>query len=172
MKLHLGCGRQILKGYLNIDSHKQDASDDVYIDDAITLKKFREEYSNQVGNVKEIISFHLLEHLPRPGAHCPNAEDAIKCWWEILRPHGLLTIECPDFQAVVEGYVSGDKRRIDNVFGKNRFPGDVHQWGYTYDSLRKLLEENKFQILEFSPGTDYHAKLEPCMRMVSKKVEK
>ena len=167
MKLHLGCGGVVLPGYLNIDSHVEGRPAEVFKDDAATLKNFAEKYPN--AEVEEIISFHLFEHMPRPGAHCHNAETALKTWFNVLRPGGTLIIECPNFEEVVKEYVGGNKDRINNIFGLHRFPGDVHQWGYTPDSIRPLLEANGFYVVSVGPGTDYHAKLEPCMRVEAMK---
>ena len=157
IKLHLGCGKIVLDGYYNIDLTQE--APDVIQGDVIILERY---WPNCVS---EIISFHLFEHLPRPGGQEPNVETALRRWYEILKPGGKLIIECPDFDAVVNQYVFGMKERINNIFGLNRFDGDKHQWGYSPISITTLLTKHGFVDIVVSDGTDYHAKLEPCMRV-------
>lgn len=61
-RLHLGCGRTILKGWLNVDSFPLDGVDIVADLDHCDTKPLPIE-SNSVG---EILASHLLEHIARP----------------------------------------------------------------------------------------------------------
>jgi len=172
MKLHLGCGTNILKGYDNIDcTFRQEAQNKVaemhdtryIVADAIMLKAYARD------SVDEILCYHLFEHLPRPNAYCPNAITALGIWFSLLKSGGRLIMEMPNFEQVVKEYVDGNLRRKDNIFGLNRFPGDTHQWGYGPVDIEKMLRYSGFVDIVVSEGTDYHVKFEPCMRVEARK---
>lgn len=167
MKLHLGCGTRILDGYCNIDVYvPKNLEGVIKKDNAMTLNVY---YHNEI---EEIISFHMFEHLPRPCGQTPNALTALVRWFNILKPGGKLVIECPNFDEVVKEYLAGNSKRKDNIFGLNRHDGDTHQWGYGPDDIKDWLEIVGFVNITVTPGTDYHTRFEPCMRVVAFKPEK
>ena len=87
-------------------------------------------------------------------------------WRKIIEmePGGKLTIECPDFDAVVREYLTNEKR-IDNIFGLQRFKGDTHLFGYNFTRLKELLEASGFTSIQRKEPQDYHKEQEPCMRV-------
>lgn len=166
--LHLGCGTKIFPAVLNIDLVKKHPA--VFQDDVTSLAKYRSEISEHVGPVQMIMSYHVIEHLPRPGTKWePSVDTAFKNWHGIMAPGGYLVIECPDFEAVIQEYVDGNLRRKDNIFGLNRGDGDKHMWGFGRKDLADLLAQHGFDIESHGPGTDYHSSLEPCQRIVARK---
>ena len=151
MKLHLGCGSRFLEGYINIDLRKTGATDLV-----CNIRKLP--YPNNSAELIE--TYHVIEHLPRH-----DLPKALKEWYRVLIFGGRLIIECPDFDEAVKEYMGGNEKRIDNIFGLQRFHGDTHQFGYNFKRLKNFLEEAGFQnILEREPQ-DYHGKDEPCLRV-------
>jgi hypothetical protein len=62
-------------------------------------------------------------------------------------------------------YLAGNPERLFSVYGRQRFPGDAHHWGYTAASLTQLLREAGFAEVAVVPPQDYHAADEPCLRV-------
>ncbi len=92
---------------------------------------------------------------------------ALKEWYRILSPRGKLIIECPD-RAIME-YLEGNEERLYCIYGRQRFPGDNHYWGYNAKRLKENLEKIGFmEVLETDPQ-DYHKDNEPCLRIEATK---
>jgi predicted SAM-dependent methyltransferase len=154
IKLHLGCGDIRKEGYVNIDHRKTDATDEVM--DC----RFLEAYEDESADVIE--SYHLIEHLPRPHSHEENVNDALKNWYNVLKPGGKLVIECPDFHETVRDYwENNNKARKNNIYGLDRFEGDTHRWGYEFDELKSMLQAAGYTDIKRKPPTDFHRELEP-----------
>ncbi len=151
LRLHLGCGERHLDGYVNIDFRKTCATD-------LVCDIRRLPYPS--GSVAAIETYHVIEHLARH-----DFPKALGVWYQMLVVGGRLIIECPDFDGAVKEYVEGNEKRIDNIFGLQRFPGDAHQFGYNFERLREVLREAGFKEIERSEPLDYHAKDEPCLRV-------
>lgn len=149
IKLHLGCGEQIKKGWVNIDSgdHYSNKSD---VDIACDLSKgipFPEK------TVDYIYHEHLIEHLERSSA----LDFTIECY-RVLKPGGVLRIACPDLSDLIATYLQNDfdsKDWIKNIcpqyLGLPRaqvFNIAMREWGhkhiYDSDDLILLLREAGF----------------------------
>ena len=152
LKLHLGCGNKHFDGYVNID-HRNTSATDLVCD----IRKL----PYPAGSVDLIETYHVIEHLNRH-----DLPIALKEWHRVLAVGGKLIIECPDFDEAVKSYIEGNEKRIDNIFGLQRFPGDVHQFGYNFKRLKKALEEAGFKDIEEKKPLDYHTKDEPCLRAI------
>jgi len=151
LKLHLGCGNNQFNDYVNIDFRKTRATD-------LVCDIRRLPYPDS--SVGLIETYHVIEHLNRH-----DLPIALKEWHRVLVVGGRLIIECPDFDEVVKEYIQGNEKRIDNIFGLQRFTGDVHQFGYNFKRLKKILEEAGFKHIEENKPQDYHIKDEPCLRV-------
>ena len=151
LRLHLGCGEQRIKGYVNIDLRKTKATD-------LVCNIIKIPYPDAIVDVIE--TYHVIEHLPR---HL--LPKALKEWFRAMAPGAMLIIECPDFDKAVKEYLEGNEKRIDTIFGLQRFPGDTHLFGYNAKRLKKILEEADFKGVQYEDPTDYHVKDEPCLRV-------
>jgi predicted SAM-dependent methyltransferase len=155
LKLHLGCGRNRLRGFINIDLNWSAATD------------FRGDITQLPcpdGCVSRIETYHVIEHIPRP-----RVEDTLAEWHRVLSPGGVLVIECPDFRRNLEEVLAGNERMMYSIFGWQRFPGDAHHWGYTEETLSALLRTVGFTDVITLPAQDYHAQHEPCIRIEATK---
>ena len=154
LRLHIGCGQRRLEGFINIDRNLSAATD--FISDSKHLPC-------RDNSVERIETYHLIEHIPRPDIGQVFAE-----WRRVLKTGGVLVIECPDFDTAVRRYVAGDQGMLFSVFGRHRFPGDEHSWGYSASSLMTMVENQGFSGTLCAP-TDYHKHTEPCLRIECKK---
>lgn len=133
VRLHLGCGRVILPGYINVDIQRFRGVDVVGDMRSIPFKD---------GSVDFIYSCANLEHLGR------NEWQAVLVhWFQKLRPGGTLRLSTADFSAVCAEYLQG--RNLASLLGlivggqKDRF--DWHGMVFDYDYLREHLSAIGFR---------------------------
>ena len=151
LKLHLGCGNRHFPNYINIDSRKTPATD--YVCNAVKLP-----FPNN--SVEVIETYHMIAHLPKD-----IFSKALRNWWDKLIPGGKLVIECPDFDKAVEEYLKGNEKRLNNIFGLQRFKGDIHLWGHNFHRLKKILEMGGYKGIKRCDAQDYHRLSEPSLRI-------
>lgn len=149
MKLNIGCGSKPKDGYINVDI--QGSLADVIAD--CKLLPFK----NETFDIIE--SYHLIEHMDRNDAYY-----SVGHWFDLLKSYGTLVIECPDIKEVVAQYLNGNEEMLYSIYGRNRYAYDVHMWGYSNESIERLLYNVGFQKVKISGGTDYHSTFEPCLR--------
>jgi predicted SAM-dependent methyltransferase len=152
MKLHLGCGKVILKDYLNIDITNSEMNHDI--------RNFKDVYDDST--IDEIYICHALEHFGKM-----EIIDILKEYKRILKHNGILRIAVPDLEAIFELY-SEDRTNIHKLMGllyggqKNEY--DFHKYGFTFDSLKSLLESLgytdvcKYDTWTFLGDTDDYSK--------------
>jgi len=144
-KLHLGCGGKHLDGYINIDLYEQ-AGVDLVMDATDLL------FVNN--SVDEIRSEHLIEHFTYH-----QATKAFKEWFRVLKPGGLLFIECPDILGYCKRFIGEPENRwcgippgteftpryghalIQGFFGNQMGPNKPIQYGF--GSLPQLAQTHK-----------------------------
>ena len=151
MKLHLGCGRYYLEGYINVDypptehTVQSDIKPDIYCD--ITKLSYRPE------SIEEIRLHHVFEHFSRPVAL------ALLCRWrDWLKVGGILRIETPDLSAslllLISPFSSYKKKQqvIRHLFGSHESHWAVHWDGWYADRFRRTLLMLGFEgpIFEFT----------------------
>lgn len=127
MKLHLGCGKLKLDGYINIDLFDSDFDHDI--------RDFRGVYDD--ATIDEIYICHVLEHFGRR-----ELIDILKEYKRILKPDGLLRIAVPDLEHVIKLY-NEDKKNIYKImgllYGGQKNEHDYHKFGFTFDTLYNIL---------------------------------
>lgn len=172
-KLHLGCGSVYLPGYINLEYQKKFMGNSFKVDSIGSGMSLPFKNSS----LDEIISYHVIEHLPRPAGENSsekwrlNVTDFLKECFRTLKIGGKLIIECPDIKGIFEEIVKNNNwSMIDHVYGLDRYEGDTHQWGYTKESIKSLLKSSGFDNIKISDGTDYHILNEPSMRVEALKI--
>jgi predicted SAM-dependent methyltransferase len=95
-KLHVGCGKHILSGWLNADNYLQDPSLPVYCFDASQKFPFAE------GTFAYVFSEHMIEHISY-SAGLLMLRECLR----VLKPHGVLRLSTPDLDFLL------DLRRAD-----------------------------------------------------------
>jgi predicted SAM-dependent methyltransferase len=93
MKLHLGCGENVLEGWVNVDIGIDDPR--VTSGDVRNLDPIADD-----GTVSQIYACHVLEHVPRA-----DEIPVLAHWCRKLRPGGACLIAVPDFNFLVAEYV-------------------------------------------------------------------
>jgi len=155
LRLHLGCGSVRKEGFINID-HRLSRTVDIVLD--IRRLPF------PAGSVSRIECYHVIEHIPQR-----RIPATIDNWCNVLMEDGELVIECPDVDRTMTEYLAGNRDRIYNIYGMDRFKGDIHYFGYNPEQLTELLKAHGFGDCRHEEPTDYHKETEPCMRIVCKK---
>tara|TARA_Y100000034_G_C6746907_1_gene331771 strand:- start:97 stop:699 length:603 start_codon:yes stop_codon:yes gene_type:complete len=157
IKLHLGCGRNILDGWINID---------------INIAKFRgsdkldvtETFSYDDNSIDYIFSEHLIEHLTYQ-----EGKFMLEECFRILKVDGKIRISTPDLKFLVDLYTEDktdlQKRYIDysvnhsaynvsigiDTFIINNF---VRDWGHIFIYDEKTLS-SLFESIGFSNVKSY-----------------
>ena len=91
MKIHLGCGKRSLPGFVHVDL--LDAPHIDYRHDVRTLPMFGDD------SAELIYACHVLEYFDGP-----EALDVLREWRRVLATTGVLRVAVPDFAALAEVY--------------------------------------------------------------------
>src|SRR5437762_1204499 len=111
IKLHLGCGRNILPGYVNIDKFVDDPA--VYDYDILHLP-FAD------GTVRQILAEHLFEHVG-----LGEEESLWRECYRVLEPGGQLIVETPDLEWLCRAFLAA----ADDFKGFYQLGRDEHYFG-------------------------------------------
>jgi predicted SAM-dependent methyltransferase len=140
MKLHLGCDKRFIPGFVHIDladyphiDHRHDIRSLPMIADA---------------SAELIYICHALEYFDRV-----EVVGILKEWRRTLVPGGILRIAVPDFEALVQVYQkTGNLEKIVGpLFGRWPIPGAgltiYHRTVYDFASLSSLLKAAGFDLV-------------------------
>jgi predicted SAM-dependent methyltransferase len=128
MKLHLGCGKKYIDGFIHVDlldfdhiDYKSPIDNLSFIDDC---------------SVELIYASHVLEHT---GRH--EYEDVLNEWYRVLISGGVLRIAVPDFLACAKHYLSTGEINdiIGLVIGGQKDKYDYHKVIFDENFLTKSL---------------------------------
>jgi len=149
MKLHLGCGKRYIKGFVHIDLRKMDHID--YCSPVENLDFLDDE------SVELIYASHVLEHF---GRH--EYRDVLREWYRVLKPRGILRVAVPNFDAVVQFYTekSDDMNLIlgQLVGGQKGGEFDYHNMVFSRKSLTEsLLDVGFSKVLPYDWRDTEHA---------------
>jgi len=134
MKLHLGCGKRYIPGFIHID-----AIDYPHVDHVATIDNL-----SFLGDdsVDLIYNCHVLEHFKRR-----EIAKVLGEWLRVLKPGGILRISVPDFASLCEVYQRhGHKLElvIGALFGRQDYLYNIHYNVFDYSTLLRTLEEAGF----------------------------
>jgi predicted SAM-dependent methyltransferase len=149
--LNLGCGGTRIKNFCNIDANPRSSCDVIGRVDKLKLAP---------GSVGSIYTSHVFEHIPRADAPRVLAE-----WYRVLKPGGRLYVCVPDQEVLFKVYVDNlpryhtqeGKYLVDRAcyltYGGQTSKHDYHYYGYSYTTLKHLLESVGFRdIRRFDRG--------------------
>jgi SAM-dependent methyltransferase len=150
VRLHLGCGRDLRPGWINVDSSDAVGAD--LVADVTDLAGIAD------AAVDVIEANHLFEHLTRDRALAALAE-----WRRVLRSDGELYLELPDLEACIRilGKHTDDRGYDLGLTGMYGWGPDIaadgvaqmHKWGWTRAALSDALVEAGFGAVDFGPIT-------------------
>ena len=134
LKLHLGCGKKYIPGFVHIDALNFDHVDHCQRVDE--LSNFAD------ASVSLIYACHVLEHFSRW-----QYKDVLREWHRVLAPGGVLRLAVPDFAACAkiyyeEGLQTGLTGLVGLVVGGQRDQYDFH--GMIFD--QPLLKESLLEV--------------------------
>ena len=134
VKLHLGCGKKYLPGFIHVDLLPHD-----HIDYNCDVSDMTNVFSDQTAD--EVYACHVLEHFPRCKILLVLGE-----WNRVLKQGGLLRLCVPDFQAVVKQYQhTGNLSELEGLlYGGQRDQLDYHQVTFDFSLLQCFLEDAGF----------------------------
>lgn len=142
LKLHLACGRNLKRGWLNIDLFARRA--DLRID-------LREPFPFDDGSVSVIYSEHFFEHLEYPGEVVHLLNESLR----VLQPGGLFSVAVPDAKPLLNAYVDDDREtfRIGRELWHPKWcdthmhqvnyhfrQGKEHKYAYDFETLARILK--------------------------------
>lgn len=134
MKIHLGCWKRIIPGFINVDLY--DAPHVHYKHDVRDLPMFED------GSVELIYASHVLEYFDRD-----EVKIVLKEWKRVLCKGGTLRIAVPNFTTLVRVAESeGVDKILGPLYGRMEINGKYiyHKTVYDFDSLEKVLREAGF----------------------------
>jgi SAM-dependent methyltransferase len=167
IKLNLGCGSRFIDGWVNVDLVSRDSFNeeqkkkglepDVVSD--IRKLPFDDNYAD------EAMAIHVVEHF-----YVWEVPDLLKEWIRVLKPGGRLIIEVPDLEKVFRYISEGMKHPTFTMWPlygdpSHRDPLMGHKWGYTPQSLAKMMAHVGLETLERHPA-QFHLKEERDMRII------
>jgi predicted SAM-dependent methyltransferase len=128
VKLNLGCYDKKIPNFINVDIRPETGCD--VIDDIFKLESFETESADL------IYACHSLEH-----ADYKEADAALKRWFEVLKPGGVLRLAVPDMEAhFAHYYYHRDLRLLHSTFwGSQKHPYDYHKNGWDFKKLKEDL---------------------------------
>jgi len=150
IKLHLGCGEKHIEGYTNIDIRYLPSVDE------INNIKFLRKYI--LNSVDLIYVCHVLEHFSRW-----EYKAAIKRWFDILKPGGIMRIAVPDFAKIVEYYQQTNDLILLRglIYGGQDYNENFHYCCWDFNSLKQDLEECGFEsICEYNWRDTDHSNID------------
>lgn len=137
-KLHLGCGRKYLDGYVNIDfpasehTVQKDLTADIHADIHGLVYP--------IDSIDEIRLHHVFEHFSRPTAL------ALLCRWrDWLKPGGEIKLETPDASACFKQMLSpftsfaAKQQVMRHLFGSHEAEWAFHADGWYEEKFRITL---------------------------------
>ena len=145
IKLHLGCGKRNLPGYIHIDLDTHDHID--YYQDIKSLPMIED------NSVDVIYNCGTLEYFDRY-----EVGEVLDEWRRKLKTGGILRISVPNFESVLEVYTSNG-RNLDGegilglLYGRieietpEGFDILYHKTVYDFKSLEGVLLENGFHAV-------------------------
>jgi hypothetical protein len=128
MKLHLGCGKVNIDGFINIDIR--------YLPSVDSLEDIQ--FLRSYSNVDVIYACHILEHFSRW-----NIPNVLRVWVSKLCPGGKLYLSVPDFDAIVDYYKETDDldSLIGLLHGGQDYDSNFHHYSWSFRTLKRDLDK-------------------------------
>lgn len=129
MKIHAGCGKVFIPGFVHVDVVDYDHIDLRHSIDSLPMIPSE--------SVELIFACHVLEHF-----HRRDASRVLKEWHRVLKPGGVLRVAVPDFHAVALAHVEDGvplDRLMGLLFGRQDYLYNIHATVYDQPMLERAL---------------------------------
>ena len=105
LKLDIGCGRHasFFEGFTGLDVCEPPPAEELAGRPWLRLNFMEDTLPWAPGTVDEIISTHVIEHMPRA-----TGVQFLRKAWALLKPGGKLTVTTPDLRILCSRYLAGD----------------------------------------------------------------
>lgn len=134
MKLHLGCGKKYIPGFIHIDVVDYDHINHIASIDNLSF--IADE------SVDLIYNCHVLEHFKRQ-----DVNRVLKEWNRVLKKGGILRTSVPDFEKIVEVYTKYKdlKMVIGPLFGRMDYLYNIHYNTFDFKTIEEELIKSGFK---------------------------
>lgn len=133
MKLHLGCGKRYIPGFVHIDGLAYPHID--YVQPIDRLDNI------QSNSCDLIYACHVVEHFKRH-----EVEDVLREWHRVLKPGATIRLSVPDLHALSKIYL--ETENIDLVVGpicgRQDHQYNIHYNVFDFPSMKRLLTRSGF----------------------------
>lgn len=150
-RLHLGCGTNLIKGWINIDNN---------FDNNIDLKKLdlnwdlTQPMPYEDNSIDAVFHEHFIEHLDKQDGY-----NFLKDCYRVLKPNAAMKVGWPDLKKMIDSYNNKDKEYKkyilpfipwkltddwDELFSDCVF-GWEHRYGYTKNHMIQVLKTIGFK---------------------------
>jgi len=126
MKLNIGCGKKIMKGYINLDLFKEEGVDVIH-----NLNVYPYPFKDNTFN--KIIADNVMEHLDEPVNFCEEL-------WRIGKNKGKIIIETPHFSSGVASWSDLTHKRTFSSYSFDNYYIDeeINKEKTTFEIYRKM----------------------------------
>ncbi|NJR68580.1 MAG: methyltransferase domain-containing protein [Synechococcales cyanobacterium CRU_2_2] len=146
LKLHLGCGSQVLADWINVDAELSK--------NVLTMKLPCGLQKLDNNSARYIYTSHFLEHLEYPS----EALEFVTHCHRILAPEGCLRVAVPGIEKIIRAYAldnqmffklqekyhpSWCKTKLEHLMYALQQDGE-HRYGYDFETIEKLLSQAGF----------------------------
>lgn len=172
MKINFAAGKQTWDGYYCIDAVKHSkATRDLDLVHALTFDRdgaLLNPIPLADGCADEVCSFHFIEHVFSWEAPAVIAE-----FRRLLKPGGLLVLECPNLELAARNLLAGMKEQMwmFPFYGDplHKDPFMCHKFGYTPASLEAMVKQAGFTAVKHRAPITHGARINRDMRLEARK---
>lgn len=148
VRLHLGCGKRLFPGFVNIDG----------FDDRADLKADIRNLPFPDNHADLIAAIHVFEHFAKWEA-VPLATE----WYRVLKPEGVLIMEMPSLDKILALFATGTNEDFNTaylgLYGDWSTERDemIHKWTYSEGQIMKVLQIAGFRMASIHEP-EFHVK--------------
>lgn len=148
LKLNIGCGSQILSGYINVDKFPQNP-------EALKMDVGKLNFKNNFAD--GLLASHVLEHIS-----FKKTLATVKEWHRVLKPGGVCVVEVPDFEWAMKKWLAAPEPEkwtevkygathrytgwVTTLWGNQEDEGQFHCCPFSKTRLEYLFKKAGFDI--------------------------
>ena len=147
-RLNLGSGNDYRKGWVNVDLDKK-VKANLHFD-------FRSKFPLKDNEFSYILAQDVLEHLT-----IEEAREFLSECWRVLKPQGKIKLRIPNVFQIFTQFKNEPEVLMMFIYGITRKSGELgtHKFGYTKESLSKILRLSGFKPISIEEETTNYVSL-------------